>query len=215
MIFMKRVFLILISFVFLLELNLSAQNSTFTSPDLSMFDVKGRVKSITYTQGMSLPLNDLYKGAILFDTQGRCTNLKSLFFERKQAPSMVVYRNKAGYISTIKHKDGEVFNMPTDFVFKWSGGKLIEYQYEILPSDGVIYKLRYNNSKLYSLSMLGGGDGMVYEEYYVFSNFKYDSKGNWIQCTAKLTGYEEDELEGIKTPIPQTTFVIKRNITYY
>ena len=56
MIFMKRVFLILISFVFLLELNLSAQNSSFTSPDLSMFDVKGRVKSIIYTHGISLPL---------------------------------------------------------------------------------------------------------------------------------------------------------------
>lgn len=212
---MRRLLILGLSLVSLFVLKLYGQNASFTSPDLAIFDAHGPVKTITYTAGQTVPFADLEKTPIMFDRQGRCTNIVRIAAGRSGASSMKVQRNNAGYLTKIVSKKGLLLNTPTDFVFSWTGKQLSSYSFEIHPAWGWRFDIKYQGSKISSISYMGGGDGIGSEGQYTFSNFKYDSKGNWIECTVKCKNIEIDELDDTYTPDPVKTYRVKRTISYY
>lgn len=198
-------------------------NRNFSTPDLALFDVHGKVKSIVYVTGskenMPLPffkLNYTFK----FTEQGQLEDLKSMI--RK-----VIFDENYNYYITAKTnskreltkvllewernsgEDGEAFIC--SLRFNWKNGKIIKFQ-EHATHETKDFVISYDNNRINQIKEEFGDQGSEITCKYKFEGYKFDQTGNWIECDIIFTK------NGVSLDRPikeQGKIHVKRNIEYY
>lgn len=179
--------------------------------DLGLFNVYGKVKSITYTEGQCLPSPFMSKKTILFSENGECINLKELFMQTMDSniAKGSFKRNTKGQITEI------VGTTNCAIIFSWEGDLLKEY----ITSDGDtsedFSELDYDEGRISHIDFKGGMSPLWHKSEYLFSDFIEDSYGNWIECTLKFNNTVGDMYEEDDVTTTSTTVKLKRTITYY
>lgn len=184
--------------------------------DLTLFDVTGKVKSITYhgNRDYCAPSPFYYGKPILFSEKGDCTNLNEILQTTMDCHRRVrIKRNNLGEIENIDNSDyyGEDGGSVT---LEWKDGLVGEFRsYEGISGAENSMRLKYKDGRI--SSMEGGGcmDGWCHNSSVSFYNFKEDSHGNWIECTMTIVKENFDDNEYIDTD--NITLNINRIITYY
>lgn len=192
----------------------TSKRSSSKGNDLGLFNVQGKVKSITYSEDNCLPSPFRSKKPILFSESGECSNLKELFKQTMGAEVVKVSfkRNTTGQISeivgTINSFDDCTIN------FTWEGDLLKEYVTFDGYSSEDFSKLDYKDGRITYIDFDGGMSPLWHDSEYLFSDFIEDSFGNWIECTLKFNNTVGDMFED-ETETTSKTIKLKRTITYY
>lgn len=169
----------------------------FTSPDLDLFDLHGKVKSV------KLLVNKFYDYLpyslatynLKFDDKGKCLNLKE---------SINKWYNDNSPVSIERNEDGFIkeFVLNNDWGqaawFEWNGRKLKAYStgQTNVGHSGYSYDVTYNSENfVVSVYCEGGGGQMSKESTTKFFDFKMDKYGNWTKCQYRTeeTIYTFDE----------------------
>lgn len=186
---------------------------TFTSTDLTMFELRGNVKEMTMKDNKGV------KVKVQFSKEGEATILKYYGTDCK------VKRNGKGQITsigTIVGEDSEDFY----FTFKYNADGNIVEEHEVHPSwytDYVSSFKGFNADNLPTKTSSAGGEGgqMDYDECSL-SYPEKDSFGNWTtrknkgkSWTTSLDVNENgDEIE-ISSPVERYSTTTTRVITYF
>lgn len=182
--------------------------------DLAIFNVQGKVKSITYhgNRNYCAPSPFYYGKPILFSEAGDCTNLQEILQTTMDCRRKVtIKRNKMGQLDNLSNYDdfsgGNVS-------FEWSHDRVSQFvSYDVSGNDENTMTLEYSNDRI--SGMEGGGcmDGLCHTTKVSFTNFKVDSHGNWTECNMTIDQEVGDFDEVYDTR--HETFYIQRTITYY
>lgn len=179
--------------------------------DLTLFGVKGNVKSIEYTAGIHEIFLHKYPISIKFSRTGECTNLKSFIYPiAGDWDKVKVIRNDKGRILELRMEDdyGETGSIG-DFI--WNGNLPVGYSINLPYNHGDV-KITYNGDRISTVSVEDSYDGELYNLNFKYYDFKDDSKGNWVSCKVKITGTVD---YGPDTSRMNEIKEIKRVITYY
>lgn len=198
-------------------------NRDFSTPDLALFDVHGKVKSITYVTGSNenvpfpfFKLNYPFK----FTEKGKIENLETMI--RK-----VVFDENLPYFITTKAnakdeltkvllewrrnsgEDGEAFIC--GIKIKWKNGKVTSFQNYATHEmrDFVIY---YENNRISQITEDKSDQGSVVDGKYKFEGYKFDEVGNWTECDITYNKKGDSYMGPIKE---HGKIHVKRNIEYY
>lgn len=195
----------------------TSKKSSPKGNDLGLFNVHGKVKSIKYSENNCLPSPFWSKLPILFSESGECNNLKELF--KKTMGSNVgkvsIKRNSQGQIIEIEGTSKETFD-GFSINLTWDGDLLKEYvTFNGDDNSEDFSKLDYNEGRISYIDFKGGMSPLWHESEYIFSDFKEDSYGNWIECTLIFNNTEGDMMDEDYTETTSQTIKLKRTITYY
>ena len=189
----------------------TSRKSPSKGNDLGLFNVEGKVKTITYSDDNCLPSPFKSKKPILFSESGECTNLKELVKQTKGSNigKVSIKRNTKGQISEIIGTEGIYINL------SWNGDLLKEYiTFDERSNSEDTSKLDYNEGRISYIDFNGGMSPFWHDSEYIFSDFIEDSYGNWIECTIKFN-HTVGEMFEDETETTSKTFKLKRTITYY
>lgn len=172
---------------------------SFTTPDLTLLDLHGHVKSVTLSGDVNINLIDYCSKKFNLNENGEITNL-------------VATRNKDGQITSIKkkyqHDDYDIINI------KWSGtfpkhisGNGIDW--------GSDETLTYSNGTLCSVYSNSWNECYSSTTTQTVSPTEFDNYGNWTKANLKIneTSDGRDCGEGIEKK--SYTKTVRRTITYY
>lgn len=215
--------------------SIEAARANRITPDLTLFEVKGMVKSIDYTNAV-MPLS---MKSVNFDEDGNWVNYSALNdFDKYPHDSQYVKisRDGSGHISNIKVTTDS--NDPDDqeqamlsgweYGLDWKLNKLSNVGVSI-HEGGQEFDLIYTDDNLTRLDCISFDFGDADIVVYKLRGSKYDDKGNWIERTwMKRTEdcpeYTEDylyikpEFHGVRykvTRVDSIQVTEKRKITYY
>lgn len=193
------------------ELNEDAYRN-FTSPDLQLFNLHGKVKSVSYSSKTFFPnfLGD-FNGPINFDTEGKCTNIKAVAKTVLGNGSIQMVRNDKNQITKLANNNP--YDDKQEFKLGWKDGRLSSYKYEYWEGGNDV-KISYNNDLPKTTKGYGGGEGETDEITGKYSNFVFDDMGNWISCDYKVTTKSWFDWPADAT-YQHANYTIKRKITYY
>lgn len=174
---------------------------SFTSPDLTLLDLHGHVKSVSYTGDVNLTLINYFSNNFNINEDGNITNL-------------TITRNNQGQITTIKKRSDYMPDYYEQISIKWSGNTP-----KTLSGNGIDWAsdemLTYSNGSLVSTSSESGAEGYYFSSTSTVSPLEFDNYGNWT--VANITHNEvvdgSDHGEDIETN--SSSYTIRRNITYY
>ena len=188
-----------------------SQSKEYKTPDLQMVHAKGNVKCIKVTSAQSTDYLTTYH----FDKEGWLLIEKSLLeyqFHSKE-DGYDYKRNSQHQLVNIRRMTNSEFGGVTreyqynkkGFVSKYIGGG-----YEHFWIGECTYD---SNDNLIKIFESHEGDGDDYTETYTYSNYKLDSRGNWISRSVKYNNSLGSEwAEYINVP---SSYTEKRKITYY
>lgn len=192
----------------------------FMSPDLSLFNLHGKVKSVTYTTVECFPA-PYYKfnSPINFDQNGVCENISSVFAATVKytsgksisASQVNVERNSNGEITRL-FSNGSAY---CDYSLSWRDGRIASYDCSFNGATDRIY-YQYNGMYVseYHSDWLQNGTWNAFTG--TFSNIVEDKMGNWIEFDMLVThrrwddGYESDAQW-----LASETKHVTRHITYW
>ena len=179
--------------------------------DTGLFNVHGKVKSLTYSDEKCLPSPFISKKPILFSESGECNNLQELVKQTMGSDigKVSIKRNAKGQISEIIETEG------SSIYLSWDGDLLKEYvTYDENSESEDFSKLDYNDGRISYIDYKGGMSPLWHDSEYIFSDFIEDSYGNWIECTLTFNNTVGDMFED-ETETTSQTIKLKRTITYY
>lgn len=183
----------------------------FTTPDLSLFNLHGPVKSVRYTSSETelLPIEQ----TVLFNSNGRWTNVEEAIFGDKNKNTQISY-NRDGLLNTVQRliRVYDEYDMGYDgcvFTFNWTNNRLSSIAIEdYIPASEIaqsIFFIQYSQGRISGLYSPSYSEGGLYDDGYeaTYSNFTLDEWGNWTECTETQT-------------VPEwSTKRIRRIIEYY
>ena len=188
----------------------------FTSPDLSFFNVHGRVKSIEYGKDDdTFPLTAHNDHNIIFDKEGKCNNLVKVFYGKHNAK---VVRNNEGQVVSMTETPEITDQTIGKESFTWNNNHLVKEEYEGWEWGGEI-TYSYSDGHISYINYSYTGDFQEEKTSISLTDFKFDEYGNWISCVARTntTNYNYDTENGEPkiTKEPTQTEKVTRKITYY
>ena len=190
----------------------------FQSPDLALFNLHARVKSLESNDNFYL--NGLIKGgAIEFDENGEWNNYKNLTVALSNGSKIrSLQRDKNGYITKINYIDD---SEPCAYNFKWKEGKVVSCRingYEF----GADYIYKYNDNFLVSINTNEGAFEVYSVDNFSFSDYQTDKWGNWIECKVMEKSWTEstewDDFGNTftrKSDVKNKEAIRKQTISYY
>lgn len=193
-------------------------NANFTSPDLSLFNLHGPVKSVVTTRNSGHLPYFFDASRIEFDRNGNLKNIYALAANKLTPGSsgVKIVRNSAGYITSLLYSpEGGEGNFSA--TFKWNGGNLKSYYIEDTRAwEGATYT--YSGGNITYMDHTINDESLAIFTKTSYSNFKKDSYGNWTTCSFFSNIKEEEESfddspNRIHTSTPAGT--IQRQILYY
>lgn len=201
-----------------------AEIREFTSPDLALYGLHGRVKSLKIIQGFDFSPEPFSSHLVSFTYDGvlNDNNIIKDFVKKNydmDPSTLKIKKNKSGFITHISDgMDWEHLDL------NWKENKLISYKEG---GGDCEIRITYNYidnlvSGYKSESSCIGYLGILNCQY---SNFEFDRYDNWIKCDYHQTGYnneydydgdeyEEEKLIKHETLKPKTGVII-REIEYY
>lgn len=145
-----------------------SHKEVFTSPDLSLFQLKGNVKECL------IPGDDMNNTVLEFDGDGNLINPKYEKIERNANGEIIEYYDPKTECKTrFKWEDGKVMGV-TDMFEDGYNSTSIGYEYD---KDNNIVQLIQ--------------EGVPFPTNY--SNYKFDDFGNWISRTSECNGNSIEE----------------------
>lgn len=146
----------------------STQEEIFTSPDLSLYQLKGHVKECI------IPGDDMGDFIYKFDENGNLISPKYEKIERDKNGAIIEYYNPETECTTrVKWEDGKVIGQTDLFG-------------DIYNSSSTSYKYDNENNIAQSVQ-----EGIAFVINY--SNYKFDEFGNWISRTQEANGASWEE----------------------
>ena len=198
--------------------------TTFSSPDLTFFNLNAPVKSVTISYENSD--TDVFQhywgwpGTYTFDEQGVWNNSGNIKLDNAH-PLLKVERGQAGEIAKIFFKETSTWDGEADYLWEEEQPLGVQSHYGSYQGmftfhpDGLIDQFTFSNGETEGIS---GSDT-------VLSDFVIDAMGNWVECnwafqekepvpyysavTGALVGYK-DQAKG-----EPKKGKIKREIRYY
>lgn len=193
--------------------------NALTSPDLAFFNLHGNVESVIYTCEYSIPMLTDDPSPIKFDREGNCINIKEALYLPEVAKEIDLTRNEKGEVVKAVFKNPyPSADSPGNYEFSWNNGQLFRITYEAWEYNEE-YSISYDNGLVSNMIFSYHSDGDNGETVINLSNFKFDDKGNWIECTGAFTSttwdnyFEGDEPN--KETEPTVNIPITRKLTYY
>ena len=191
-----------IRFVLML-LMITMASATMKAADWNAFDLRGKVKSVTYYNRSSpfmWPYNEMVR-TYSFNSAGIVN-----------APKDVrVIRNQSGVAINFKY-----YLLDWDYWFDQaltydSNGRLVGVDFDGV-DGGSSKELHYDeNGRVYMEIVNGSAEGDDYKIVIYFKYVSFDSKGNWIKRVRKST----TSYPGGGYPTETTTSTETRQIVYY
>ncbi len=208
------------------------QIDTLHTPDLTLFELQGPVKSVKSGDSENEILNDL---ELNFDEHGRLTKMNEYSISYESNPNGVVEikskylkgkeiveRDKEGRLLAVAA--GEGCGGSVGYYFTYKKGKLTEYRYEYSECYLTSYEVEvkgYDAQGRISKDECGmcDEDAGCVEMTTTYTITKTDEWGNWTERKAKIhsviTEYEEGYGDECTTSTKNMTVTEKRTITYY
>lgn len=186
---------------------------TFTSADLTMFELKGHVKEMTMKDDKGVKIK------VQFSKEGEATILEYYGTDCK------VKRNGKGQITSIGTVVGEE-SEKFYYVLKYNADGAIAEEHEIHPSWYTDYACKFSNFNEDNLpeksSMSGGEGGQTEYDECLYKYMEKDSYGNWTtrknrgrSWTTELeTDQDGNEME-VSSPAERYSTTTTRIISYY
>lgn len=196
---------------------ISFTSATISAADWGLFDLKGKVKSVTYKTSHEYNNSCPY---IWRDAKLNEVNVVSFSKEGKVIPpkGIKIIRNKRGHITDIKYL-GELAEGGTI----WSSQEVardskerLTYLGQELYESSCEYNHYYNEKGYVYKSVITGN--VVEDEYKETITYTYDSfddNGNWTKRTCKLVGKLTSGNGGYYDNGKKETYTETRKITYY
>ena len=198
-------------------------NRNFSTPDLALFDVHGKVKSITYVSGSAedvpLPffkLNYPFK----FTEKGQIENLKPMIrkvlFDEDYPYFITTKTTSKGELTKVlleweRNSGEDGVGFIRSIKINWKNGKIISFQ-DYSTHVSADYVITYDNNRINQITEEYGDQGSEINWKFKFEGYKFDKNGNWTECDIIFTK------NGVSLDRPikeQGKIHVKRNIEYY
>lgn len=178
---------------------------SFTSPDLTLLDLHGHVKSVSYNE-QAHELSYLYTFATSFklNEQGQL-----------QLSKLSASRNADGQITKVTDPaefDGHYMSI------SWSGNKPETFD-GFWVEGGEYGSFEYSDGELKYIQSTGGGEGCSFSENTSITHLETDDHGNWTKIKLSINGTNECEdaydYQYFHQEPYSNTIIITRRIEYY
>lgn len=193
-------------------------STAISAADWGLFDLKGKVKSVTYMEQDNYGSRYPY---IWRDAKGNEVNIVSFTKEGKVIPpkGIKIIRNKRGHITDIKYLGED----PVEGGTIWSSQEVardskerLTYLRQELHESCYEYNHYYNEKGLVYKTIINGD--IVKDQFKRTITYTYDSfddNGNWTKRTCKLVGKLTSGWGGYYGHSEKRTYTETRKITYY
>ena len=200
--------------------SLNPDEAEYMSPDLALFNLRGIVKSVTYSGPNFYILPLPYTKPIKFDEMGNWDNINSVLLSIYKGiyNKNNVLRDSIGQIIEINctkiSKGGKKLTLfeelDTTFLgYEWKNG-VPQLSYVGGWEASAIDTIEYRDNLISKLKISASDQQHSWDYHLNFSNYVLDSHGNWTECKITISNSRGD-VYYIKD-IPE---LLKREIIYY
>ena len=200
-----------------------AEIREFTSPDLALYGLHGKVKSLKIIKGLNYYPYPFSAKKIEFTEEGDLKSNKPIkdyainYIGMLPEYKININKNADGYVANVKSSE------EGSMTLYWQNGLLKSFKWDFYEfeneatysyNDNILTEYRIQDS-----SMTGSNYTSI-----TYNNYEYDRFDNWIKCSYTMTGsyeevepgvdYDEDYVPSV-TKIGPKTGSIELEIEYY
>lgn len=200
-----------------------AEIREFTSPDLALYGLHGKVKSLKIIKGLNYYPYPFSAKKIEFTEEGDLKSNKPIkdyainYIGMLPEFKININKNADGYVANVKSSE------EGSMTLNWQNGQLKSYKWNFYEfEDEVNYTYNGNLVSEYKSQNFSLGSSIYISILY--NNYEFDKFDNWIKCNYRMTGtseegepgYDDEEVAVVSVQkIGPETGTIELEIEYY